>query len=355
MKVPPVSVLASGYLFDRLLVATLMPFRARLFQGPGIAGNTRTEIIADSRASFLLFSKSSSILFQKFFRIKSFCLFSSFLHICTVASSRPQSAKFNMTSITPARPSLTSNDSAVLQALFDAESSPSSGIKIDSSLPSWPSSLNIPESNRSSLKQRESEIIRKVQGDESPRQENVTSALHEFDELILHNESYPSAYINRAQTLRLLVDLIHNKETGTSEVPNTELKDAALFSPQTSQLCSRIFSDLGQAITLATPASPADAISSAQARLLADAHTHRGYLLLKAARVKKEFPENSREGPERLRGLSADQLEEMASQDFFFGGRYGNKVAQQLAVQTNPYAKMCGSIVKEALRKELEG
>ena len=260
-----------------------------------------------------------------------------------------------MTSITPARPSLTSNDSAVLQALFDAESSPSSGIVVDASLPSWPSSLNISETNLTSLKQRESEIIRKLQANESPNQETVASALNDFDDLISQNQTYPSAYINRAQTLRLLVDLIYNKEMGNPESPNTELADGALFSPQTSQLCSRIFSDLGQAITLATPASPADAVSSAQARLLADAHTHRGYLLLKAARVKKAHSEDSEAGPERLRGLTADQLEEMASRDFFFGGRYGNKVAQQLAVQTNPYAKMCGAIVKEALRKEVEG
>ena len=88
---------------------------------------------------------------------------------------------------------------------------------------------------------------------------------------------------------------------------------------------------------------------------MADAHTHRGYLLLKAARVKKAGSGDEATGPERLRGLSADQLEEMASRDFFFGGRYGNKVAQQLSVQTNPYAKMCGAIVKEAMRKELEG
>ena len=53
--------------------------------------------------------------------------------------------------------------------------------------------------------------------------------------------------------------------------------------------------------------------------------------------------------------MGADQLEEMASRDFFFGGQYGNEIARQLAVQTNPYAKMCGAIVKEALRKEVEG
>ncbi|KGO69205.1 hypothetical protein PITC_096180 [Penicillium italicum] len=259
-----------------------------------------------------------------------------------------------MTSITTARPSLTSNDSAVLQALFDAESSPSSGVTVDSSLPSWPSSLNIFETDLVSLKQRETDIIRKLQS-KSPSIETVQSALNDFDNLLTQYPTYPSAYTNRAQTLRLLVDLIHSTEAGSDQSTDIEITDAALFAPKTSQLCSRIFSDLGQAITLATPASPADAVSTTQGRLLADAHTHRGYLLLKAARVKKAGSGDEEAGPERLRGLSADQLEEMASRDFFFGGRYGNKVAQQLSVQTNPYAKMCGAIVKEAMRKELEG
>ncbi|KAJ5796308.1 uncharacterized protein N7518_004848 [Penicillium psychrosexuale] len=260
-----------------------------------------------------------------------------------------------MTSIATARPSLTSNDSAVLQALFDAESSPSSGVTIDASLASWPSSLNIPETDLASLKHRETDIIRKLQSNKSPSIETVQSALNDFDTLLTQHPTYPSAYTNRAQTLRLLVDLIYVPEAGSDQSTYTEAADAALFAPKTSQLCSRIFSDLGQAITFATPASPADAVSTTQARLLADAHTHRGYLLLKAARVKKAGSGDDETGPERLRGLSADQLEEMASRDFFVGGRYGNKVAQQLSVQTNPYAKMCGAIVKEAMRKELEG
>ncbi|CAP80532.1 hypothetical protein E8E15_010881 [Penicillium rubens] len=259
-----------------------------------------------------------------------------------------------MTSITAARPSLTSNDSAVLQALFDAESSPSSGFTVDSSLPPWPSSVNISETDLASLKQRETDIIRKLQSNKSPSIETVQSALDDFDTLITDHPTYPSAYTDRAQTLRLLVDLTYSKEAGSDQSTEGEVSDAALFAPETSQLCSRIFSDLGQAITFATPPSPADAVSTTQARLLADAHTHRGYLLLKAARVKKAGS-GDEAGPERLRALSADQLEEMASRDFFFGGRYGNKVAQQLSVQTNPYAKMCGAIVKEAMKKELEG
>ncbi|CAG8174444.1 unnamed protein product [Penicillium nalgiovense] len=259
-----------------------------------------------------------------------------------------------MTSITTARPSLTSNDSAVLQALFDAESSPSSGFTVDSSLPPWPPSVNISETDLASLKQRETDIIRKLQSNASPSIERVQSALDDFDTLITEHPKYPSAYTNRAQTLRLLVDLIYTKEAGSEQNTEGEISDAALFAPETSQLCSCIFSDLGRAISFATPASPADAVSTTQARLLADAHTHRGYLLLKAARVKKAGS-GDEEGPDRLRALSADHLEEMASRDFFFGGRYGNKVAQQLSVQTNPYAKMCGAIVKEAMKKELEG
>ncbi|KAJ5316897.1 hypothetical protein PENANT_c016G05227 [Penicillium antarcticum] len=266
-----------------------------------------------------------------------------------------------MTSIAPARPSLTSNDSAVLQALFDAESSPSSGITVDSSLPSWPTALGISQEDLSLLSQRETEIIRRLQTAEQPSEETVKSALNDFDTLISQYPTYPSAYTNRAQTFRLLIDIIQNTpESKNHNVQGSisELDDAVLFSPQTSELSSRIFSDLGQAITLATPASPADPVSSVQGRLLADAHTHRGYLLLKAARGKKvQSDEHGSDlpGPERLRGLGADELEEMASRDFFFGGRYGNKVAQQLSVQTNPYAKMCGAIVKEAMRKEIEG
>jgi hypothetical protein len=129
----------------------------------------------------------------------------------------------------------------------------------------------------------------------------------------------------------------------------------ALFASANVDIASRIFSDLSETITLATPKSPADPISPLQARILADAHTHRGYILLKGEKVKQRGSDGCDCGPDEIRELDKDQLEEMASRDFFFGGRYGNKIAQQLAVQTNPYAKMCGAIVREAMRKEIEG
>jgi len=59
--------------------------------------------------------------------------------------------------------------------------------------------------------------------------------------------------------------------------------------------------------------------------------------------------------PDQLRNLSSEQLEEMASWGFQLGGRYGNPVAKQMAVRTNPYAKLCGAIVREAMREEMEG
>jgi len=259
-----------------------------------------------------------------------------------------------MTSFTTTRPSLTSNDAAVLQALFDAESSPSSGVTIDPSLRDWPANLNISSEDLVSLKDREVEIVRQLQPSESPSYNTVKSAVQKLDSLLDQYPAYPSAYINRAQALRMLSEL-QSAETNSSHFE--EGSDNALFTPQATVVSSQIIADLGQAIILATPDSPADSVSPVQARLLADAHTHRGYLLLKAARVRKNHTGEKTEysGPESLRGVESDQLEEMASRDFFLGGKYGNKVAQQLAVQTNPYAKMCGAIVKEAMRKEIHG
>ncbi|RHZ54621.1 protein hmgX [Aspergillus thermomutatus] len=250
------------------------------------------------------------------------------------------------TTIQASRPSLTSNDSAVLQALFDAESSPSSAVTIDPSLSPFPEDLHISASDHESLKARELNIIHNLQS-EKVSTDTITSAIRDLDALITEHPTYPSAYVNRAQALRMHIE----KTVETSTDP-----DEAIFDPGNTEPASRLFSDLGKAISLCTPRSPADPVSTVQARILADSHTHRGYLLLKAARLKKNSDGMMMVGgPDKLRDLGPDQLEEMASRDFFFGGRYGNKVAQQLAVQTNPYAKMCGAIVKEALRKEVEG
>lgn len=52
------------------------------------------------------------------------------------------------------------------------------------------------------------------------------------------------------------------------------------------------------------------------------------------------------------RGKGKSELEEMASMDFASAARFGDEVAREMSVRTNPYAKMCGAIVKNALREE---
>ena len=53
-----------------------------------------------------------------------------------------------------------------------------------------------------------------------------------------------------------------------------------------------------------------------------------------------------------LKGLEQSELEELASKDFAAAARYGDEAAREMSVRTNPYAKMCGAIVKNALREE---
>jgi len=242
---------------------------------------------------------------------------------------------------------LTTNDSAVLHALFDAESSLSSAIQIDPTLPPFPTNLQITPEDHESLSSREASIIKSLQTN-NVSQETIHSAITALDALVEDHPTYPPAYANRAQALRMLVD----KQTSPSEKPEIGARDPMFTDPANTATVSSLFADLGQAINLSTPLSPADPVSPVQARILADAHTHRGYLLLKAARTKRD---TKVQGSGQLWELGSDQLEEMASRDFYLGGRYGNKIAQQMAVQTNPYAKMCGAIVKEAMRKEVVG
>lgn len=282
----------------------------------------------------------------------------------------------NMTNIQPSHPTLTlnpnpnpnlsTNDSTTLQLLFDAESAPSAGITIDPSLPVYPETLNlnIDTETIEVLKKRELDIVKQLSSTTTitPSTETIKTAIKDLDGLIQEYPTYPSAYVNRAQALRVLFDSESTEISQQGGEPDT--LSLLLFNPENSNTASRLFNDLAQAISLATPKRPSDSVSSTQARILADAHTHRGYLLLKAARVKRASNSSptgvevqgreQKNGDNRLRVLDLlpDQLEEMASRDLFFGGRYGNKIAGSLAVKTNPYAKMCGAIVKEAMREE---
>lgn len=233
-------------------------------------------------------------------------------------------------------PPLSQNDERVLNALFDAESSLSSGITLSNDPPALsPTDL--------AIKERESAAIRPLNSP-SPSRAHIDACISELNDIIDHHPSHASAYTNRAQATRLLCTV--DAQEGTDAV--------RFFSPANAPRARDMLADLTRAITLATPA-PSAAVSPADARLLSAAHTHRGYILLQAAKAVATDPAHaSAQLPDALQALDADALEEMASKDFFWGGRYGNDVARALAVKTNPYAKMCGAIVKEALQEEMK-
>ena len=48
------------------------------------------------------------------------------------------------------------------------------------------------------------------------------------------------------------------------------------------------------------------------------------------------------------------KFENATSDAFMMAARYGDKLGRQMAVWTNPTAKLCGEIVKEAMRKEYD-
>lgn len=278
------------------------------------------------------------------------------------------------TDVEQTKPDLSSNDSAVLQALFDAESAPSpasSVVQADASLPPLP---QISPSDLPDLQEREVQAIRPLQQQQSPDETDtnttttrpprgaVETAIADLGAIIAEQPEYASAYVNRAQALRMLVEADLDPDSGGNE---EDILSSA------SSHCAQVLDDLSRAIGLLTPDDPTAPVSPLQARILSNAHTHRAYLLYRASRSSSQTetqtetqPSSSSNDdavphdlailPSHLRRLGPERLEEMASWDFQQGGRYGNPVAKQLAVHTNPYAKMCGAIVRDAMRAEIE-
>lgn len=221
---------------------------------------------------------------------------------------------------------LSTNDNAVLGALFDPESSLSNSTQVSASAPS-----DIEQSKLELIQQDERAALRALNHDKPSRLE-IQSSIDQLDQIISDNPTYASAWNNRAQTRRML----HEIEELYAQIEDLKL----------------ILQDLAQAIELATPKNPLAPVPALNANVLASAHTHRGYLLYTASR-SEHLTKLITSSVDSLSPLDKDGLEEMASREFTLGGRYGNDTARQLAVRTNPYAKLCGSIVKEAMQKEV--
>lgn len=204
---------------------------------------------------------------------------------------------------------LSTNDATVLTHLFDPESAAAAAtaITIDPALPSDPHITD--PTLLQSLRATEVRAIRLAEANDLPQAQQILT------DLTRSNPDYASGYNNLAQVLRML-------EASPAD----------------------ILGALSRAIELAAPPLLRAGVSARQANLLAQAYTQRGALLYKLFR-----------GGGVVAGMDREQLEMAASKDFFEGGRYGSEVGREMAVRTNPYARMCGAIVKEALTRDYEG
>lgn len=254
--------------------------------------------------------------------------------------------------------SLSQRDIHVLEKINDPESDPTAGIVIDPSLPRDPHITEVSVYDR--LVEQERNIIRSIQALETQlsgfrpdSSDDDTVAgykkfISELSELITEYPNYASARNNRAQVLRRLYGdaMLLNYTSGMpmpliAQPEQTEKTQAGVMALE----------DLEHSITLLSPPSLSTPLSQQAARTLSMAHTQRAAIYLRTGKLMLDRQLDMDESRPESRWDRLD-FEEAASRDLALGGRYGNQIAKGLAVSVNPTAKLCGQIVREAMKKE---
>lgn len=227
---------------------------------------------------------------------------------------------------------LSPNDRLVLSRVFDSHPAGSmSKSLVDLELPTT-SRTNLSPNILEKLQSQEHSIINKC-GGTFVSAESLKQAINQLTALIHSHPTYSSAYNNRAQVLRLLYgDDLHSEE----------IKSTTLWS------------DLCTAIKLELPEQPNIKVCDFQARVLRAGYAQRGYLTWKAAKRANQKLSNAGNLPEELKGLTQSEMEDKARADLELAGRYGDQEAMKMAVSANPYARLCGNIVQEAMKVEIE-
>lgn len=241
---------------------------------------------------------------------------------------------------------LSKADSKVLAKVFDPESGPARvEILVNQDLPQ--DRYIHDAALLGALRAQEKKAIAIIEESETSRQPEAAkddayrTALAILNDIVENHPEYASARNNRAQLRRW--------RFGDR---NTLCQKRSAFEAERRAAGAAAVQDLHSTIILASPARQKDTVSPVQGRLLAQSYTQLGALYYAAS---KDFDSASDLDVMDLDGSvwSRDSFEEEASKLFYLGGLYGNEVAKALAVRTNPHAKLCGSIVKEAMRKEL--
>ncbi|KAI1344001.1 hypothetical protein F5Y15DRAFT_184147 [Xylariaceae sp. FL0016] len=252
--------------------------------------------------------------------------------------------------------SLSRRDLNVLEKIKDPEYTPLMGVTVDPNLPKDP---NVTDSSTyEHVARKEREIVHLLQQLEmrlASLNSTATAKLiqdyrervQDFGDLISEYPKYASVRNNRAQALRRLFG---------DKMLLPGIQDPAALIPDASdiertQAADTTLSDLDEAIKLLTPQNTVAPISIQAGKTLSLAHTQRAAIFHMTAKVMQ--PESVILGSKRKEASwSKIDFETAASRDFSLGGRYGNDIAKGLAVNTNPTAKLCGEMVREAMKKE---
>ncbi|KAL1877058.1 hypothetical protein Daus18300_002668 [Diaporthe australafricana] len=254
--------------------------------------------------------------------------------------------------------SLSTRDLNILEKIQDPEFDPSQAVQLDESLPKDPNVTDVTEYER--LATEEGRLVLTVQQAEmqlaGPGPKTGIDPLKTYEEcvaglseLVSMNPSYASARNNRAQAARRL----HGDGMLVSGLEPSDSPLSLAGDPEERRSAARrTLADLDACISLLTPSGSYPRLSRQAARTLSSAHTQRAAVyhqtskMLAKGGVLDIAPERTEIGWQKI------DFEEAASRDFALGGRYGNEVAKGLAVSTNPTAKLCGQMVREAMKKE---
>jgi hypothetical protein len=264
-----------------------------------------------------------------------------------------------MAHVDSASAKLTLRDLHVLEKIKDPESDPSLLVQVDPSLPKDSHISDPTEYER--VAQQEREIIlslQKLEMSGRPASEIIQGyrdSVSRLGQLIDSHPRYASARNNRAQALRRLYGdgmLVANAPRNPDALLSSQ--GTVADADERRQAAQTAMEDLDRAIALLTPTTAVRAKLSPQvARTLSNAHTQRAAIYLATSKlVAGESEERVVDVERPEKGWSKLEFEERASRDFAMGGRYGNEIARALAVSTNPTAKLCGQMVREAMKKE---
>jgi hypothetical protein len=204
------------------------------------------------------------------------------------------------------------------------------------------------------LRTQEVAAVKLVEGcsgkDDNEKQDVYLRALEILNIIISQNPLYASAWNNRAQLGRW--------RYGDRAVLTTKTAEPSKETLEARPRIVQAMKDLDTAIALASPKSKDGAVSPAQGKLLAQAWTQRAAIFWGVAKdlgtsgtSLTHLPEDE-SGKLEWAAWDKTRFEEEGSRCFFMAGLYGSEVGRAMAVLSNPTAKLCGSIVKEAMRRE---